>query len=84
MKGTPLNTLPKNPSTQSCARPSASKARRRSRDARGEGGRGARDPVGDSRCEVRARELRGGAGWSLVRGVKPGKAISDLDSFHFF
>ena len=31
---------------------------------------GGRDPVGDSRREMRARELRGGSGRSLGRGVK--------------
>lgn len=85
MKGTPLNTLPKesvDAIVRSTERIEGAASILAMLEEKADGG--ARDPVGDSRREVRARELRGGAGWSLVRGVKPSKAISDLDRFHFF
>lgn len=66
MKGAPLNTLPKesvDAIVRSTERIEGAASILAMLEEKADGG--ACDPVGDSRREMRARELRGGAGWCL-------------------
>ena len=78
MKGTPLNTLPKesvDAIVRSTERIEGAASILAMLEKKADGG--ARDPVGDSRREVRARELRGGVGRSLEPCIT--QSSSDLN-----
>ena len=84
MKGTPLNTLPKesvDAIVRSTERIEGAASILAMLEEKADGG--ARDPVGDSRREMRARELLGGARRRLGGGLKqPDRLIHKLDKLN--